>query len=203
MGSPTSTKSPSSVSVADVEEASDCIEDPSDDMEQATDVTDVLTVEIDPCSRLAKRQRNLDKLPGLCLPSPRQSLLSHRHLLHVLGPCHYKLDGQVDGTGEEAASDRNDTITRPSNADCKQTYPIAAHETDVVFLDLDVEGDPRYTQGNREAVEHLHICPEETVGLPSNQGPATTIQHTPTTQLLRRSSLAHFAVTSCKLPTLC
>lgn len=173
-----------------------------------TITSDTPTVKIDPCSRLAKGLRKLDDVaPSLCLPSPLQSLLSPRRLLHMLseGPQPYVCmqEDQVDETGEEAGLERNGTfLALPNNTDSKMAYPVVAHESEVVFLDLDAGGDPRYTQGSRDAVEHLHICPEEVTGCPDNQGPVT-VQHTPTTQLLRKSSLAHFAVTSmsssCKL----
>lgn len=174
---------------SDLEGTSNGVEDHSDDK------VGILTVEIDPCLR--KGLKKLDVACGLCLPSPMQSLLKPRRFLHISngGPQHFyhTRKDHIGESKEEPTSDRNGTfLTFLNNLGGKQVYPVVAYESDVVFLNLDdVEGDPRYTQGSRDVVEHFHICPEESASHPDVQGPVM-VQQTPRTQLLRRrSSVAH------------
>lgn len=160
-----------------------------------------MTVEIDPCLCLTKGLKKLDGMPGHCIPSPQERLLGPRCFRNG-GPRHFynTRKDQIDETGEELSSGRNGTLTQQNNLDGKHEYSVVAHQSEVVFLDLGSEGDPRCTQGSRYAVEHLHICPEETASRPDNQVPVI-VQHTPTTQLLKRPSFAHITSSSydCKL----
>eukprot|EP00731_Ephydatia_muelleri_P031559 Em0023g66a len=190
---PSSIKSPC-LSVADFEETSDCVEDQSNNNVAISRNT--LTVEIDPCLCLTKGLKKLDGMPGHCIPSPQERLLGPRCFRNG-GPRHFynTRKDQIDETGEELSSGRNGTLTQLNNLDGKHEYSVVAHQSEVVFLDLGSEGDPRCTQGSRYAVEHLHICPEETASRPDNQVPVI-VQHTPTTQLLKRPSFAHITSSS-------